>query len=136
LTPIPEDRAEPNFSNSSIIREHSYRLSSHRVTGVFRNQKTSFKSKNIVKQINPKRKFFTKQQLSIATLTLHLIRRLQNTHEMLWASRRRTFPTMTVFWSRTRRRSYSLNFLGELTRRQSSTYLDMLLEKYAVFFIV
>ena len=98
-------------------------------------KKTSFKSKNIVKQINPKRKFFTKQQLSIATLTLHLIRRLQNTHEMLWASRRRTFPTMTVFWSRTRRRSYSLNFMGELTRRQSSTYLDKLLEKYVVFLL-
>ena len=97
-------------------------------------KKTSFKSKNIVKQINPKRKFFTKQQLSIATLTLHLIRRLQNAHEMLWASRRRTFPTMTVYWSRTRR-SYSLNFMGELTRRQSSTYLDKLLEKYVVFLL-
>ena len=69
-------------------------------------------------------------------LTSHPRLRLQNTLGMLSASRRRTFPTMTVFWSRTRRRSYSLNFMGELTRRQSSTYLDMLLEKYAVFFIV
>ena len=99
-TPIPEDSAEPNFSNSSIIREHSYHLSSHRVTGVVRNRqcplsnfmkqtwsetrvtknpllkKTSFKSKNIVKRTNPKRKFFTKQQLSIATNILYSSKRV------------------------------------------------------------
>lgn len=86
-TPIPEDRAEPNFPISSVIREHSYHVSSHSVTGVVRNRecplsnfmkhswsetrvsknplkKTCLKSKKIEKK---KRKFFTKEQISIAT---------------------------------------------------------------------
>ena len=99
-TPIAEDRAEPNFSNASIIREHSYHSSSHRITGTLRNRqcplssfmkqtwsdtrvaknpllkKTSSKSKKIVKRTNPKRKFFTKQQLSIATNILYSSKRV------------------------------------------------------------
>ena len=97
-TPIPEDRAEPDCSVSSVIREHSYHLSSPSVTGVVRNRecplsdfmkhtwsetrtrtrvtknplkKTSLKSNTI-----KKRKFYTKEQISTATNILYSSKRV------------------------------------------------------------
>ena len=102
-TPILDDRAEPDFSSLSIIKEHSYHVSSFSLTGVVKNRrcpladfmkqnwaetrlkknplnKTSHKSKKIVKKIvkptEQKRKVFTKEELSIATNILYSSKRV------------------------------------------------------------
>ena len=99
-TPIMETPAkelEMNFS-SSIFQEHSYHVSfenkllksrgfplsslmkqnwsESRVSTKNVLRKTSTKSKKIVKQIKTKRKFFTKEQLAVATNILYSSRRV------------------------------------------------------------
>ena len=116
-TPIPDDdRAEPDFSSLSIIKEHSYHVSSFSVTGVLKNRgcplasfmqqnwaetrftknplkKTSPKSKKIV---NPKRKVvYTKDQLSVATNILYSSKRV---YRMLRAKKLLELPGISTVY--------------------------------------